>query len=104
MPEEEIEDKRQSLEIYRNLQSLYDALDGYIARLDTVPISTTNSSIVVQSVKAKFDEIRDLLNDYMVTKFANDSIVEQSDAYTKFIVSTKMVIDLLKNNQVYLKQ
>ena len=59
---------------------------------------------MVQSVKAKFDEIRDLLNDYMVTKFANDSIVEQSDAYTKFIVSTKMVIDLLKNNQVYLKQ
>ena len=104
MPEEEIEDKRQSLEIYRNLQALYDSIEGYINRLNTITVSTTNSSVVIQGVKSKFDEIRELLNDYMVTKFSNDSLVEQSDTYTKFIVSTKMVIDLLKNNQVYLKQ
>ena len=75
-----------------------------MSRLDAITISTTNSSVVIQGVKNKFNEILDLLNDYMVTKFTNDSLVEQTETYTKFIVSTKMAIDLLKNNQAYLKQ
>ena len=104
MSEDEIEDTRQSLEIYRNLQDLHDSIEGYMSRLDAITISTTNSSVVIQGVKNKFNEILDLLNDYMVTKFTNDSLVEQTETYTKFIVSTKMAIDLLKNNQAYLKQ
>ncbi len=102
--DEQIDDTRKSRNLYKKMLGLYDFNQSCINKLDSLPNTTTNSSVIIQGVKKKFVEINELMNDYMITKFMNDTLIEQEMNYQKFLVSVAKSIELMENNNVYLKQ
>lgn len=109
VPQEEVQEEddgsaMRKYNLYKDYMLLYNNIRNYIDLLDNSVKDDINANQVLNKASDKLKKISRMLNEYMTIKYMNAEYFECLAFFQTAIASVKMVIELLKNNKIYLKQ
>jgi hypothetical protein len=90
--------------LYRDLVSLYNTVNAYIGKLESILKDNIEANLVIKTVTAKLRDVEDLMYDYMTIKFQSDTYIQALIFFESIIAIIGLNFKMLKNNQIYLKQ
>ena len=83
--------------LFKEYMSLYNALDNYIFKLeDNIKDDIVSNQIIKTSVN-KLREIKEIVYDYIIIKFDNNTYIQSLLFYQNLVTSVQMVFKLLTN-------
>jgi hypothetical protein len=86
--------------LYRSMKSLYLAVMNYESRCGEMSTTSYNYNLALKTAKNKFNEIEDVLFEYMTVKFKDESYIENMKFYQKCLTAIKFIFKLIRENRM----
>lgn len=93
-------DDMRKYELFKRFMNLYNTIQYFSERLGNGLSDNEKFSYATTKALHKFNQLEELVKDYMMLKFQSDSYLQNSFFYEKIKATSLLLLELLKNNKI----
>lgn len=93
-------DDMRKYELFKRFMNLLNTVQYFIDKLETGVSDNIKFEYAANKALIKFKALEDLLKDYMLLKFQNDSFLQNSFFYEKIKASSLLLLELMNLNKI----
>ena len=97
-------DSTRKYKLFQNYISLINALDNYMAKLESKLIDVYEINKIYRNAIDKLQEVRDLAFNYITMKFEISSYVQSLLFYENLIVMVQLIFEYIEKGQNEIKK
>lgn len=93
-------DDMRKYELFKRFMNLLNTIQYFIDKLETGVSDNVKFEFAANKALSKFKSLEDLMKDYMLLKFQNDSFLQNSFFYEKIKASSLLLLELMNLNKI----